>query len=143
MTRDAHDTNYVNTFISVADDCPAEIASVPPEKAGKTSVAQVHYEMLVTRPYLHRQDDVLFASSASVRGADDLDDTDRAELRQAFFAKPQACLRTSPLAKRYGWGLHFDAEGNAAAYPLETDEYQRLGADASLQQLKAMQSLRG
>jgi hypothetical protein len=28
------------------------------------------------------------------------------------------------LPKRYGWGLHFDAEGRIALVPVESDEYQ-------------------
>lgn len=140
---ETHESNYVNTFISVADDCPAELAAVPPGKPDKTSVADVQYDLLVTRPYHYRQDDVLFASSAGVRGVPDLTEGVLAERRQAFFAKPQACLRTSPLAKRYGWGVHFDAKGHAAAFPMESDDYQRLQADASLKQLKAMRSKRG
>lgn len=28
-----------------------------------------------------------------------------ARLRDAFFAKPQVCLRTSPQPKRHGWSL--------------------------------------
>lgn len=137
-----HDINYVNTFIAVADDCPAARAAVPPEKPGKTSIADVQYQVLVRHPYYYRQDDVLFASAAGVRGVSDFNEAQLAERRQAFFAKPQACLRTSPLAKRYGWGIHFDLDAKAAAYPIESNEYQRFQADTSLHQLKAMRSKR-
>jgi hypothetical protein len=140
ITRRADNVNYVNTFIAVADDFPVEKAAIPPGREGKTSIADVQYAMLVEHPYRHRQDDILFASSAGVRGVADLKQGELAGLREAFFAKPQACLRTSPLAKRYGWGVHFDAE---AAYPVESDDYQRLHADASLHQLTAMRSKRG
>lgn len=142
MTRRTSDVNYVNTFISVADDCPVEKAVIPPGKEGKRSIAGVQYEMLVEHPYRHRQDDVLFASSPGVRGVADLSEGELAGLRDAFFAKPQACLRASPLAKRYGWGVHFDAGGNAAAHPVESNEYRRHSTDPSLQQLKAMRSKR-
>ena len=142
MTSPNHDLNYVNTFIAVADDCPATTAIVPPEKKTGRSMAQVQYAMLVSTPYAYRQEEVLFASSAALRAASDLAEDEEMRLREAFFAKPQACLRTSPLAKRYGWGLHFDAEGKAAAHAVDSEAYQRFSTDLVLQQLKAMRSKR-
>lgn len=142
VPREAQDLNYVNTFIAVADDCPATMPVVPREKKAGTSIAQIHYDMLVVQPYTHRQEDILFASSAAVRNAADLPAHEKAELREAFFAKPQACLRTSPLPKSHGWGLHFDADGRAAAHAVGSADYQRLSSDPSLQQLKAMRSKR-
>lgn len=65
-----------------------------------------------------------------------------AEAREEFFAKDQACLRSSPLGKRYGWGIHFDADSRIALVPLGSDEYQALATDASVKQLKAMRSKR-
>jgi hypothetical protein len=48
-----------------------------------------------------------------------------------FFSKPCACMRTSPLPKTYGWGLHFNAEGKVAVVPVGSKEYQRLKNDPS------------
>ena len=62
--------------------------------------------------------------------------------RAEFFSKGQACLRASPLPKSYGWGIHFDAESRVAIYPRCSAEYDRLRADSSLKQLKAMRSSR-
>ena len=50
---------------------------------------------------------------------------DRDEARAAFFARPKACLRASPLVKQYGWGLHHDAHGRVAAYGVETAAYRK------------------
>ena len=134
--------NYVNAFISVAEDCPATTATVPPQKEAKKSAAQVQYEMLAMRPYAYTQEDVLFESCAAVRENPGLPLNEKAQLREAFFAKPQACLRASALPKRYGWGIHFDAEGKAAAYAVDSEKYQRLSADPLLKQLRAMRSKR-
>lgn len=37
-----------------------------------------------------------------------------------FFANSQACLRSSLLPKRYGWGLLFEQEGRVALCPMES-----------------------
>lgn len=142
MARERQELNYVNTFIAIADDSAATAPIVPREKKDGTSIAQVHYEMLVIQPYTHRQEDVLFASSAAVRNAAALPPHEVVALRAAFFAKPQACLRTSPLPKSHGWGLHFDAEGKAAAHAVDSAEYRQLSGDTSLHHLKAMRSKR-
>lgn len=68
---------------------------------------------------------------------------DRKTAREKFFAKGQACLRTSPLAKTYGWGIHHDEKGRVALIPMESEQYNRLSEDSSIQQVKAMRSKRG
>src|SRR5690606_17859415 len=45
-----HTTNYSNTFIAVADDCPVHAAEVPLPKAAPT-VASMQYELLHSAPY--------------------------------------------------------------------------------------------
>jgi len=56
----------------------------------------------------------------------------------------QACLRASPLLKKYGFGLLFDHEGRVALCPMESEEYQRLvgGIDGQVTVIKAMRSKR-
>lgn len=66
----------------------------------------------------------------------------RSQARAAFFAKDQACLRSSPLGKRYGWGIHHDADNRVALVPFGSDAYQALAADPAVKQLKAMRSKR-
>ena len=127
--------SYVDTFITVADDCPATVGEVPASKA-KPSVAVIHYELLAGQPYRYTQDDVLFETFVSHKGGARSD-----EARAAFLAQPLPCLRTSPLAKRYGWGFHFDADGKVAIYGVETTEYHRF-ASSDLVQLKALRSKR-
>lgn len=132
-------TDYHDTFIGVAGDCPVSTAEEPPAPAKGPTVASLQYELIAQHPYEFTSDDVLFEVHAIRQG---IDEGSRQEAREAFFAKPQACLRSSPLAKRYGWGIHHDAEGRIALVPLGSDEYRALAADPSLKQLAAMRSKR-
>ena len=61
MTKmDLHTTNYTNTFIEVAEDCPAMQGEVPPLNDKSKSVARLQYEILSNHPYQFTSDDVLF-----------------------------------------------------------------------------------
>lgn len=134
-----HTTNYINTFIEVADDSPALQGETPPQKDEKRSIASLQFELIRKNPYVYTSDDVLFDIYAEKH---ELIDSEREEARQTFFSKGQPCLRSSPLPKRYGWGIHYDAEGKMAIYALESKEYKALAADSSLHHLKAMRSKR-
>ncbi|WP_217181138.1 DUF6157 family protein [Streptomyces sp. AC495_CC817] len=133
----AHTTNYVATFIEVAEDCPVEHASEPPATE-KPTIAALHYRLIAEQPYARTSDDVIFETHALRTGVP-LDD---AEAREAFFSKGQPCLRSSPLGKRYGWGIHHDAEGRVALVPRESEEYALLAADPALAHTRAMRSRR-
>lgn len=133
-------TNYFNTFIQVAEDCAAGAGQAPAVREGEPTVARLQYDMLSGHDYVLTSDDVLFAVHAAKH---DVPPAEQARARAAFFARSQACLRSSPLAKRYGWGIHFDWEGRIALYGRETAEYERLASDWTVRQLKAMRSRRG
>ena len=132
-------TNYTGTFIQVADDCLVDVAEQPPVGAKAPTVAALQYALISEHPYEFTSDEVLFEVYTIRQSI--LADA-RAEARDGFFAKDQACLRSSPLGKRYGWGIHYDADSRIALVPLGSDEYQSLAADSSLKQLKAMRSKR-
>lgn len=133
-----HSTNYTDTFIDVADDCAALAGTVPPEKQEPT-VARMQYELIRNSPYHYTSDDVLFA----VYAARSRIPPHELEARRAeFCSKGQACLRASPLAKTYGWGIHHDGEAKVALYARGSAEYKQLKADRSLKQLKAMKRSR-
>ena len=53
-------TNYFNTFIEVAEDCPVRIAERPTGKNGNKTVAVLEYELISNNPYRYTSDDVLF-----------------------------------------------------------------------------------
>lgn len=135
--------NYFNTFIAVAPDTSAKLGTVPPERGGKKSIARLEYELIAARPYAFTQEEVQFAvhvrrkgiSAARLAAA-------RTELWQEFFSRPVACMRTSPLPKSYGWGLHFDANGKLALVAVESAEYQGLSRSRDIEQTRAMRSQR-
>lgn len=135
-------TNYTNTFIQVADDCPVQAAEPPPAPAdGKTpSVAALQFDLIAEHPYAHTSDDVLFDVRATRQS---IPEAERAAARDEYFSKGQACLRASPLGKRYGWGIHHDEQSRVALVPLGSDEYRTLAADPAVTQVKAMRSKRG
>jgi hypothetical protein len=128
-------TNYYDAFIEVAEDCPVETAEVPPQKGLKKTFARLQYEMLKDNPYKYTSDDVLFQVYATRNG---IDAQEFEKAREQFFAKGQPCFRSSPLTKRYGWGVHSDSEGRIALYAVESDAYKKLAQDADLRHLKAM-----
>lgn len=133
-----HTTNYERTFIAVAEDCAAEAGTVPPAKEPAT-VARLQYDMVVEAPYRWTSDEVVFGVHA-VRAVVPAAELDAA--RAKFFAKGQPCLRSSPLAKTYGWGFHFDAAGRVALVALGSARYAELAEDDSLAHLKAMRRTR-
>jgi hypothetical protein len=137
--------NYLRTLIAVADDCPVERSVVPVERGGKPTVAVLQYEMIANAPYRHTQEDVLFECWLSRQPkANAASAAHRAKLRQEFFDKPQPCLRSSPLPKKYGWGLLFDSARRVALCPVESAEYRRIigGRAADVRILKALRSSR-
>lgn len=134
-----HTTNYFNTFIEVAEDCPVAAAEVPPQKGEAKTVTNLHFEMIAENPYKFTSDEVIFAAFAAKNGLT----SNLQQERDLFFSKGQACLRASPLGKRYGWGVHHDAEGKVAVYPLGSEEYERFLKDEKWKRVKAMRSKRG
>lgn len=129
-----HTTNYQDSFIEAAEDCPVAVAE-PPPGAGEKTIAAMQFELLANAPYRHTSDDVVFTVHADRAG---IPDAERAVARERFFAKGQPCLRSSPLAKRYGWGFHFDTDGRVALVPAGSDEYARLAAEPGIRHAKAM-----
>lgn len=132
-------TNYTGTFIQVAEDCPTEAAEQPPVGSKTLSVTALQYALISQHPYEYTSDDILFEVYA-IRHA--ISTESRSEARETFFAKDQACLRASPLSKRYGWGIHHDAESRIALVPFDSDEYRSFATDSSVKQLRAMRSKR-
>lgn len=134
-----HTTNYQNTFIEVAEDSPASHGEVPPVKNDIRTVASMQYDMICKNPYKYTSDDVLFHVHAERK---DLTPDELEAARIEFFSKGQACMRASPLTKRYGWGVHHNENGKIAIYPAESEEYERLVHDKNLKIVKAMKSSR-
>jgi len=132
-----HSTNYYNTFIEIADDCPAVTAEIPPVKADSKTVANMQFEMVSKYPYKFTSDDILFQVFAE---RNDLTKSEYKSAREQFFSKGQPCFRASPLTKRYGWGVHYDKDGKMAIYGADSAEYKKFSKDKSLKVIKAMKS---
>lgn len=131
--------NYYDTLIAIAEDSPVQDAVVPPRNEAKPTIAAEQYRLLADRPYELTSEDVIFSVHADKNGVPQ-DERDAA--REEYFQTSRACLRTSPLAKKFGWGLHSDAEGRIALIGAGTDRYQELLADPAVKVVKAMRSSR-
>jgi len=137
--------NYYSTFIKIAGDCPVERGVIPPAKKNGRSKSEIEYDLVFNHPYVYTQEELLFETHVRHKEIPEAELAERRdELRSAFFSKPMACLRASMLPKKYGWGLHFDAEGKVALVPRESEEYERFadGESSGLKVLMAMRSSR-
>lgn len=132
-----HTTNYVNTLITVAPDTKAVAATEPP--TGKRSVAELQFTMMDGHDYELTSDDVIFGVYAL---RENIAVEDHGRLRDQFFSKGQPCLRTSPLAKTYGWGIHSDAQGRVALVPIGSPRYNELVNDEGTVKRAAMKTSR-
>jgi hypothetical protein len=132
-----HTTNYIDTFIEVAEDTKVACGTKPPAKSGKKTIAEMQYELLANKPYQFTSDDVLFRVYAD---RNNLTEAERPAARAHFFAKGHACFRTSPLTKTYGFGVHANSEGKIAIYGMETELYEAFKNDPNLSQTKAMRN---
>lgn len=134
-----HSTNYFNTLIEVAEDCPVKVAEIPPQKNDEKTIALLQYSMIHEQPYVYTSDDVIF-TVYSERQA--IPKKELAAQREKFFSKGQPCLRSSPLPKRYGWGVHSNEDGKLALVAVESEAYKKLATDKTVKQIKAMRSRR-
>jgi hypothetical protein len=62
--------------------------------------------------------------------------------RKKFLSKGHPHLRVSALAKRYGWGIHNNAEGKIALVAVESPEYKQLLNDPRTTKIRAFRSKR-
>ena len=99
--------NYYDTLIEIADDCPATKGQVPQARGGKKTKALVD-----EHPYTYTEEEIAFEVHA-VRH--DIPKASRPKERERFLSKGHPHLRVSALAKRYGWGMHNNAEGQGRA----------------------------
>ena len=131
-----HTTNYFNTLITVAEDCKADRGTIPPEK-DKMTIANFQFDLLRKQSFVYTSDDVLF-KIFSIRN--DISASETTTEKRKFFSKGQPCLRTSPLAKTYGWGIYFNEEGKIKLIDSASDEYQKLLKDEDIKKVSAMRN---
>ncbi len=130
-------TNYYNTLITIAEDSPTRTSAVP--DLTKASVAAQQYLWITEQPSTLTSDEVIFRRVAEKEA---IPEADRAAAQEEYFQKGRACLRTSPLAKQYGWGIHADEDGKLTLVAAESEEYAALVADNAVKKLTAMKRSR-
>lgn len=129
-----HTTNYRSTFITIAPDSAAKTGTAPPKA---DTIAGRQYALLHEQPYVLTSDDLLYRVHVMKNGL-----PDTAETRAEYFAAPKACLRTSPLAKQFGWGIHHDGDGRLAIFGVESLDYARLSASGDAKVRPAVRNKR-
>ncbi|MBW5448882.1 hypothetical protein GE107_22845 [Cohnella sp. CFH 77786] len=134
--------NYYDTFITVAADCPVEYGLIPPDKkTGKTKPG-IEFELAAGHPYRYTQEELLYEVHVRHKGIPAEEQAERGEeLKAEFYRKPQPCMRASMLPKKYGWGIHFNAEGKLALIPVESPEYRRF-VDGGVGNVKLVPAMR-
>ncbi len=132
-----HTTNYIDTFIEVAENTKANSGIKPELKSDKKTVAEMHYELIAKNLYQYTSDDILFQVYAD---RNNLTKAEQKKARKEFFSKGQPCFRASPLTKTYGFGIHCDRNGKVALYGVDTDEYQIFLSDPKIKKVKAMRT---
>lgn len=137
-----------NTFVRIATDCPVEKGVVPVSTRAVAPAHAIHFEMLTSSPYRYTNEELIFAVhlQRSDLTPEDLDEARRLELWQALFTRSHPCMRASPLPKKFGWGVHSDAEGRLALHCAASAAYRELvraGERGELKLTSAMRSKRG
>ncbi len=132
-----------NQFIEIAPDCTLKEAVVPLNKGLKKSIATIEYEMLSNKPYAYTLQELKFLTYVQQKQISPIElKTQRKQLLDEFLTKPYACMRASPLTKKYGWGAHYDEQSKIAIYAVGSKEYLRLVADKNVNNFFAMRSKR-
>lgn len=130
--------NYQNTFILVSEDCPSEEGIIFDNNYSKKPIHQIQYQLLTESPYKYTQEDIQFLVYAE---RNQIRKTDH-NARNEFLNISQPCLRSSALAKKYGWGIHFNSEGKAAIYSKDSDEYRDYAKSENIKVTKALRNKR-
>jgi hypothetical protein len=116
-----HTTNYQNTLIAISEDCPTFLGEEPPSKKEQKTLANLQYDLIKNNPYQYTSDEILFELFAA---KNNLSNKELPTAKEHFFSKGQPCLRCSPLAKRYGWGIHHNHESKIALVSCDSTLYQ-------------------
>ncbi len=96
----------------------------------------MQYEHIGNNSFKFSFDDILFQVYADRK---DLKVSEYKQAREKFFSKGQPCLRTSPLTKTYGYGIHSNCDENIALYGIEINDADFI-KDPDIFKVKAMKS---
>ena len=132
-----HTTNYTNILIEIAEDSPVSASVIPVVKNDKKTIANYQFEKLSKKPLKYTSDELLFEIFVE---RNDISLSELEEEKKNFFSKGQACLRTSPLAKKNGFGIFHNQDSKVKLIPAESKEYEELLKDNSVKKVKAMKT---
>lgn len=136
--------NPCNQFIQIAPDCTARTAIVPQDRGQRRSIASIEYQLLSSKPYGYTLEELKFATHVQHKQIPPaVLQAQRQQLWEAYFVKPCACMRASPLTKKYGWGAHYDQHGRIAIYAVESKAYGGFVQDKKMKKYSALRSRRG
>lgn len=128
-----------DTFITIAEDSPATMGTVPPQKGDERTIARLHYDLLSQHPYEFDLDGFNFEVYCL---KNHIAPEHRDAHRSAFFSKGHPCMRASPLTKSYGFGAHYNGSGKIAIYPVDSVAYGKFLNDPDIKVEKAMRTKR-
>ena len=131
-----HTTNYYDTLILVSPDCRAQEGTRPPKPG---TIAALQHEWMLAAPYGMTSDDLIFSVHAERKA---IPTAEREAAGAAFFSKGQPCMRSSPLVKSYGWGVHHDSAGRVAIFGAESARYRELVEDETVTKIRGVRSQR-
>ncbi len=129
--------NYTNTLIETAEDSPVTSSVIPVVKNDKKTIANYQYEKLSKHPLKYTSDELLFEIFAE---RNDISSSELEEEKENYFSKGQACLRTSPLDKKNGFGIFHNQNSKIKLVPVESEEYHELLKNDTVAKVKAMRS---
>lgn len=132
-----HTTNYRNSFIEIAEDCKAQVGVEPPASKGRKTIAGWQYERISAEPYRYTSDELMLYLHME---RNQIENSQIDSERVRLFSKGQACMRSSSLGKKFGWGIHFDENCKMAIYSVDSIEYTRFKLDPAIMHIKAMRS---
>ncbi|WP_340022601.1 DUF6157 family protein [Paenibacillus sp. FSL K6-1096] len=138
--------SYTDTFIRVSEDCPSETGIVPVSGRTLPPAHVIQYHLLAESPYRYTHEELLYEVHVRHKAIPEEErETRREELYTELFSKKHPCLRASMLPKKFGWGLHYNAEGKIALYARESPEYDYYTSsdEAGVKLLNAMRNKRG
>jgi hypothetical protein len=128
-----------NTFITIAEDSPATMGTMPPQKGEERTIARLHYDLLSEHPYEFDLDSFNFEVYCL---KNHIEPEHRDAHRAEFFSKGHPCMRASPLTKTYGFGAHYNGNGKIAIYPVDSVAYGKFLNNPEIRVEKAMRTRR-
>ena len=145
MTRrkTSHTEAYWNTFIIIAPDSDARVAQIPADRNGIPTIARIEYQLLTSKPYRLNHEQLIYEVHIRKNNfPQPIDALDEAEIKRQLFTKGHACLRASPLTKKFGFGAHYNNDGYIAIYPVDSPEYAAFVENDLVEKIPAMRSSR-